>query len=745
MNPTGSPTFRANPYSPRIKKLCFASLRLAWIVIAVIVGAFYAIGVPLRFQDLQMRHEQVAGRTLQDLQLTDARADALEARGISLQLYSVVVVGSALMMGMPWLLSALLIVYWKPRDWRVIVFSLALLCFGAAEAEIANVLIYYEPRLEYLYRAIQAIGTVLTVVVFYLLPDFRFVPPKTKVLAAIFTTIVVVWWFVPQAPLNIIHATYGDYYQPWTTVHILAWGISGAIAMLMRYRRSTDSAQRRLIGVLATCFISALSVGTVRYVLQWIATTLSDPFEQTVWFVVTRQFYWFSLIAVPIGFFVAIRRHRIWGIDTYVNRALVYVLLTGTLSLLFGLIVGATNLALQSSLGSLTSPMTIVALTGLFVVIAQPLRDVIQRAVNRYMYGRRDDPYAMVARLGHRLADTLDSSSAISSIVHTIGQELKLSYVAIAIHQTGRFTTVAEFDATLSEDDATGRGQLIEFPIIYQSSQIAKLSLATRSPDESLSARDRDLLQNLARQAGPAVHAYRLTGDLRRSRERLVIAREDERRYIRRQLHDGLMPALASQVLKLDELQETIPIDPSIAGDKIQALKQDTRNLMSGVRELAYELRPPSLDELGLVAALQSGASNLSALTDFSNARMDSECLFPTISFDVPEPLPPLSAAVEAAAYRIAMEALTNVVRHAQACQCVVRLLVMHEGRVGRELHVCVEDDGVGYHPGWRSGVGTLAMRERAEELDGALTIESTSTGGARVEARLPIVALGEA
>lgn len=723
----------------RLRNLGTTTLQIAWLIVAVLIIASHVIGIPLRLSDLQTRHVPVAGRTLQDLQLTNERADALEARGISLQTYSFVVVGSALFVSLTWLLIGLLIVYWKPRDWRVILVSLTLLCFATSEAEIVNVLIWYVPQLEWPYRFIQATGEALSVIIFYLLPDFRFVPKRTKYLTAIYACIITLWWLIPTLPLNIIHATYGDAYQPWTTIHVLAWHITGAMALIFRYRQNSNSADRLVIKTLTICLVATLTIGTLRYLLQWIATTIPDPFEQSVWFVVTRQFYWASLLLVPFGFFVAIRKHRLWGIDSYINHALVYLLLSGTLSMLFGLVIGLTNLALQSNLASIASPLTLIALTCIFVVIAQPLRDIIQKLVNQYMYGRRDEPYAVISALGQVLAGTLESSSVMPSIVRIIGEELRFPYVAIAIHQADDYKTVAEFGQWPADKDDIRRQDMIEFLITYQAVVLAKLTLMSRSPKELLSRSERALLTHLSQQAGPAVKAFILTDELRRSRESLVIAREDERRHIRRQLHDGLIPSLASHVLKLDSTRELVYSSPDKAQEALAGLKQQTRALMSGVRELSYELRPPSLDELGLVAALQAGTAHLLATADKIEATPSSLCASPSISVNVTSSLPDLSAAVEAAAYRISMEAVTNVIRHAQACHCMVSLDVQLMKTLGRCLCLTVEDDGVGCLNPTTPGVGLSAMRERAVELGGEFQIEFNVKTGTRVRAWLPM------
>jgi signal transduction histidine kinase len=230
---------------------------------------------------------------------------------------------------------------------------------------------------------------------------------------------------------------------------------------------------------------------------------------------------------------------------------------------------------------------------------------------------------------------------------------------------------------------------------------------------------DLRLLADLSRQIGTVAHAVTLTEDLQRSRERIVAAREEERRRLRRDLHDGLGPTLAGLALKASTISQLAGSDPAAAGRVGDELYTEIRGTIAEVRRLVYQLRPPSLDELGLAGALREVA-----LAQAGPGRVQ-------VDVAVQEPLPPLPAAVEVAAFRIASEALTNVGRHAEASVCRVSI------RCTDALEIEIADNGRGIAPGRAAGVGLLAMRERTAELGGALTIESSS--GTTILARLPL------
>jgi signal transduction histidine kinase len=217
---------------------------------------------------------------------------------------------------------------------------------------------------------------------------------------------------------------------------------------------------------------------------------------------------------------------------------------------------------------------------------------------------------------------------------------------------------------------------------------------------------DKLALEEIAPPLAAAVHAAQLTEDLKRSRERLVAAREEERRRLRNDLHDEVGPSLAILALRLD-------------AEGRAELAEQARSDLARIRAIVRDLRPAALDDLGLAEALRQETDRIRA------GGLDAE-------LDVPEALGELPAAAEVAAYRIVREALSNVVRHARASRCVVRLTRSRDG-----LRVTVEDDGRGIGPAAPRGVGLESMRARAEELGGAFSV--TSGEGTRIEARLPL------
>src|SRR5215208_2640347 len=418
----------------------------------------------------------------------------------------------------------------------------------------------------------------------------------------------------------------------------------------------------------------------------------------------------FALLIVPVFTYIAIVRYRLFDIDVVINRTLVYGALSACVVGIYVLTVVAFG-ALFHTQGNLAIPLLA---TGLVAVLFQPLRSKLQRGVNRLMYGERDDPYAVISRLGRRLEATLAPDTVLPTLVETIAQALKLPYVAILLKEGEGFRTTAAYGSP--------RGEPETLPLVYQREELGRLVLSPRSPGEGFSDADRRLLEDLARQAEVAVHAVRLTTDLQSSRERLVATREEERRRLRRDLHDGLGAQLAGLNVQAGTLRRLILRDPEAADEVVVELREELRSAIADIRRLVYDLRPPALDDLGLAESLRRLAE-----------RYGSEGEQLRVLVEAPEDLPNLPAAVEVAVYRITQEALTNVARHAQAHSCVVRLAVNEE--VGLEIF----DDGVGIPAERSAGVGLSSMRERATELGGSCIVERAPEGGTRVLVRLPL------
>ena len=493
--------------------------------------------------------------------------------------------------------------------------------------------------------------------------------------------------------------------------------LASAVSLIVRFRRSGSEVREQIkwIAFAASLMGLGLLVEVVSALIvapEDFGTSGTQPF----WLKLFQDAVRLSQAGIPVAVGFAVLKYRLYDIDIVINRTLVYGALTASVVAIYVLVVGYLG-ALFRTGGNLA--ISLLA-TGVVAVLFQPLRDRLQRGVNRLMYGERDDPYAVVSRLGQRLEATLAPDAVLPTIIETVREALKLPYTAIALPRDPN-----GFEVVATSGEEPPRDPLV-LPLSYGGESVGELLLAPRVPGERFSAADRRLLDGLARHAGVAVHGVRVMADLRRSRERLVLAREEERRRLRRDLHDELAPTLAALGLSAATVGELISTDPKEAAFANEKLQAAIRATVGDVRRLVYDLRPPALDELGLIEAIRERASRYGVGDEGFRATVEA-----------PDELPPLPAAVEVAAYRIMQEALTNVSRHARASACTVRLALTESPR-SRAITIEVTDDGVGLPETPEGGVGLHSMRERAAELGGECEFVSSWPSGTRVFARLP-------
>lgn len=417
-----------------------------------------------------------------------------------------------------------------------------------------------------------------------------------------------------------------------------------------------------------------------------------------------------AAIALPVGIAVAVLQYQFEDLDLVIHRGVVWVVLTALVTGAWAglLLAAARTPADDTELGA------VVVLAALIVGL-DPVRRRIQLAVHRWLFGRRAEPLALLAALGRRLADASTPAAIVETTVTELVAALKIPYAAIVVTAGGR-------ELVLAEAGRTGVPPL-GFPLAHDGERLGELRVSPRRAGEAFTAAERQILDEIARQASIAAHAHSLTLQVQESRDRIVRAREVERLRLRRDLHDGLGPLLAGARMQLSAVARR----EELAGGDASGLRAVLESLGSAgdaVRGIIDDLRPPALDD-GLVPATRELVDSL--LPDLRTE---------VVTGGVGQMAP----AVEVAAYRILAEALTNVARHSGARRC--RVLVAANGSLVLEI----ADDGVGIAPGPGDGdgVGLRSMRERAEELGGWVKAERGPRGrGTVVRASLPLGTCG--
>lgn len=671
--------------------------RLLWLVVCASATITFFVALPFRWALLT--HP------------SPTNLANMTALGISTEFFAAYSIFWELVIAVPYIIVGF-IIYWRCGEERIALFtSLVLVVFGVGSGTITptiRALLGLHPALDVLQHTFEFLSWLGLGLFFYLFPDGRFVPTWTRWLAAIWVPVCIVWNYVPSSPLAPLN------WSPWLFVPFIGlfWA-SWMYAQVYRYRRASNAIERQQTKWIVLAIVAIILLMLVTsvvgffipgYDLMGEGQATPEAFGYMFW-------QWLSsplMAALPIAIAFSIMRYRLWDIDQLISRALVYGALTLFVVATYMLMVGGLGTLIQSS-GNLG--LSLVA-TGMIAVLFNPLRERLQRFFSRWLYGERDDPYAVLSRLNKNLEATLAPDAALSSIVETIAQTLKLPYAAIILRDGESIQVAASF--------GSAKSRALALPLMYQRQFIGELHVATRAPDEPFTVAERRLLEDIAAQIGVAVHNVQLATDLQRSREQLVVAREEERRRLRRDLHDGLGPKLAGQTLKLEAALDSLDGETETARALLQETMSESQTVITEIRRLVYGLRPPALDQLGLLTAVREQA-----------AQYQHKGLQVTVT--APNTLPTLPAAVEVAAYRIIQEALTNVARHAHARTCTVSL-ALHA-----DLEIEISDDGIGIAPDRRAGVGLSSMRERAEEIGGRCVIESSASGGTRVVAKLPI------
>ncbi len=401
-------------------------------------------------------------------------------------------------------------------------------------------------------------------------------------------------------------------------------------------------------------------------------------------------------VALPATIAISVLRHRLFDIELVLSRTLIYAVLT---LLVVGGYAGTLTIADRvldnRSAGGLLA-------VGLVAVLVQPTYTRLRRSIERIVYGYRSDPTVALRRLGASV-ESSEPLDVVDTIAASIAEALKVDAVWVE----------------LADQPALHGNQVVRVALVHRGERVGDLAVEV-PPGRSFSPADTALLHDLARHAALVVRTAQLAGELQESRSRIVSAREEERKRLRRELHDGVGPSLAAIVLKLNAAQAR---DDKVQRDALLAeTRAEAKETIREVRRLVDDLRPPAIDEVGLVAALRQRAAALST---------------EALTFDVtgPDELPSLSAAVEVAAFRIASEAMTNTSKHSGGSRCTVEIEL--DGTLG----VSVADNGCGSASPTATGLGWTSMTERAAELGGSCTISSRAEGGLIVRALLPVTA----
>lgn len=625
-------------------------------------------------------------------------------------------------LGLLYFAAAMILFLKSKRDIIACLAVLALVTYGSTFPALLYIASDGSPAMERWTEIIGSVGRLALFLFLLLFPNGRLISRWLFAIFIPFSLIQIASLSLPETSFDLLK---------WPNhVRIAYYGvmiIAAVYSQIYRYRKlSTIEMRQQTKWVVYGAAISFIGF----FIMSGFIVLL--PNQTPVHYLTFNVLLHMFVSVVPLTLSFAVLRQRLWDIDPLVNRTILY----GSLSLSIVVIYSFTVMYLGNLFQSEGNYFISLAAASIVAVLFGPLKVYLQKLVNRYMKGKHDDPYSILVGLGNRLIQPIAPEEMLRVITETVQDALRLPYVGISLGINGR------------EKEAASSGilkyDIHAFPIILGGETLGMLSLSSRSQDEAFTAEDRQLIEVMIRQAAPIVRNVTMTlgmkllaRDVQESREKLVLAREEERRQIRRNLHDELAPRLLSLSFNVAAAQQHMAKNPSTAYELLDELRGTIRSTVNDIRTMVHDLRPPALDEFGLIGSLQARIHDISKAQEQVAATLGNANRL-EISLVAPLELPPLPAAVEVAAYRIVTESLVNVFRHSGATECVVRVEVSSTD----ELLIEVTDNGTGLtnrqtSPG-KGGIGLTSIRERAAELSGTCTFEKLEKSGTRVKAVLP-------
>ncbi|MFC5406553.1 sensor histidine kinase [Cohnella soli] len=572
------------------------------------------------------------------------------------------------------------------------------------------------------YDAVRAVGWISLFLLFLLFPTGRFSPSRTYFVFIPFSIVQIVSFAFPDTVLDL---------ENWSGIARIIYYLSAIGTMIYsqfyRYMKVSSSEERQqtkwVVYGISISFLGFIGVSGF-----FVYPVFNE--NPTSYIYLNAALHIFVAL-IPLTLTFAILRHRLWDIDPLVNRTIVYGALYLSIVLIYSFSVLYLIRVFQTKENFLISLMA----TSIVAFLFMPLKVRLQRIVSRIMKGKHDDPFAVLSELGDHLVKPIDHDTLLDIMVKTIQDALRLPYVGISIRIDGEEKLIAVAGKTAYD--------MQSIPIIHGGVELGKLLISSRSPGEVFTSEDRKLLDVLLRQAGQIVHSVNmardmkhLAKDLQDSRSRLIYAREEERRQIRRNLHDDLAPRLMSLAFNVAAAEQYIEKNPNKAVGLLGELRATIRSTVDDIRTMVHDLRPPTLDEFGLIGSIKARIEDAVKTSEQVSASLHITPL--SVKLHIPQELPDLPAAVEVAAYRIVTESLVNIIKHAKATNCDVYLQMNSEN----ELQIEVVDNGIGIPVYIKSsgngGIGLTSIRERARELGGQCEFERLESGGTRVKALLP-------
>ncbi len=691
------PTTRAASADRRL-----LTARSAALLACGTLAALFALAVPAHYAQLVELRNLPTG-----IEPGELRANLAGSR-MTIGFYAGYQVAMQIGFAVVCLVLALTLV-WRPSVHRVVPLVAVLLALiGTTFWNTVGALAQYDPVLGRVGELLGVLAKCSLLAFLLVFPDGRFVPGWTRNVAAALGIGV-----VSEAVLGDASYAIGNW-PPALFLLMIATFLAVAVhAQVHRYRHVSGPAERQQ----TKWVVAGVAGGVAGFLLVVLVAevwlSVADP--GTPGELVTMTLVTAALLLIPVSISIAVQRHHLYEIDLIINRALVFGVLSAGVVGLYVLAV----VSLSSVFGDARSLPASLAAAGLVAVLFAPVRERVQRAVNHLMYGERDDPYAVLTRLGRRLEATTTGAEVLPAAVAAVADALKLPYVALEVDRPHGAETVASTGAPVVDP--------LVLPLSYGGETLGRLVLGRRAGSPAS-----------RRPTGGCSVTWSV-----RSGSRCTPPPSPRRRPCCRTTSSGpasgWYPPARRSAGGSGATSTTAWVPSSRASPcrprppvSWSATTRSGPPRCSPTWSACPRTRSPTSGGWSTDCARRRWTRSAWSVR-FAAAVTLQEVGGMRVDLTAADPLPSLPAAVEVAAYRLVTEAVTNAARHSGGAMCRVRL-----EPVAAALEVEVTDDGRGVAEAARGGVGLGSMRERAEELGGSFTLGSTSTGGTRVLARLP-------
>jgi signal transduction histidine kinase len=684
-----------------LKREASLIIRVVWLAFALLV---LCLTLPSLGRYTELLETPCDGANCFETQLTTRAAQEWTASGEILANYALLQTAALLITGGLAFSLAVLLIWLKANELVSVLAAFAATALAAGN--LSGVIIFYNPQLWLPVQLIRYGQVAGLLPLLGLFPNSQFQPRLMRWVALAYVIVGLIY-FMPGNGNE-----WGSALRRYGLVFALISLAGGLVTLIHRYQYAVmEERKEQLLWAMAGIGLAACVVllyTPLRLVnLSIFSAEESWPDIYKPILVVAMFLAVGSFTCLLVAFF----NYDSPQASIPINRTLVYGALTAFIISAYAISVAGVG-ALLHIRGNIA--LSFVA-TGLAAIAFNPFRERLQQAANRLMFGERDEPYRVLARLGQLLEVALQPAAALPVTVETVARSLKLPYVAVTLQSE------SDSDSRIVATYGAPQAAVAIYPLVYGGESIGELIAGLRAPNEPFVEADQQLLNDLAKQIGAAAYSAQLTADLERARLRIVTAREETRQRLGSDLHDGVGHQLTGLARQLELASHSVEHNPVAAREFLKEISQQLNAAIAQVRGLAHQLHPPELELLGLAGSLRERAQMQNSFA---------------IRMDAPDSLPPLPTAIETTAYYIALEALTNVEKHAGAKSCQIRLALVDSDPPVLEMDIA--DDGRGLSPQKVSGLGSLSMQARAAEVGGWCWIESTSQGGVRVSLRLP-------